>query len=386
MQLALKAALKGRFSTSPNPRVGCVFVQNGEVVSAGWHMRRGGPHAEVAAVNQARERGVSLKHSTCYVTLEPCSHFGTTPPCADTLVEVGVARVVAACEDPNPLVSGQGFNRLKAAGVDVTVGVLESEARALNPGFFSRMQRQRPFVRVKIAASLDGRTALSNGRSKWITQAAAREDVHRLRALSSAIITGAGTIRADDPQLTVRSEFVLERSDGKVRQPLRVVLAGKQAMAVDAEIFHTAEAPTLLVTTPDVRHLEALSSEVCLAEVASVDDRLDLSALLKMLALDHNCNEVLIEAGPTLASRFLAEGLCDELWWYTGAMLLGADAKAAIDPLGYHAMTEVDRFHVRDLTRVGDDTRTILNYGSAKACSTAAPDLQTDLYHWITED
>ncbi|GAA3971157.1 bifunctional diaminohydroxyphosphoribosylaminopyrimidine deaminase/5-amino-6-(5-phosphoribosylamino)uracil reductase RibD [Allohahella marinimesophila] len=384
MQAALQAALKGRFTTSPNPRVGCVFVRNAEIISTGWHMRRGGAHAELAAMQQARDRGVSLEGTTCFVTLEPCSHFGTTPPCANALIEAGVARVVAACEDPNPLVSGRGFNVLRAAGVDVTTGVLAAEARALNPGFFSRMQRNRPYVRVKIAASLDGRTALSNGASKWITQSAAREDVHRLRALSSVVLTGAGTVRADDPMMTVRSEFVARESEGEVRQPLRVVLAGQQPVPLTAKIFQPTEAATLLVRSPGSAVDSAEAGRVAVMECAAAGGGVDLTELLNRLALEHHCNELLVEAGPMLASRFLAEGLCDELWWYSGAILLGADARAAIEPLNYQDMAAVDRLSLRAVTRVGNDTRTILSPDSDQAA--AANDLQTDLYHWTIED
>tara|TARA_R100000306_G_C4382613_1_gene147010 strand:- start:8890 stop:10104 length:1215 start_codon:yes stop_codon:yes gene_type:complete len=386
MRAAMKAALRGRFTTSPNPRVGCVLVRDGEIVSTGWHMRRGGPHAELAALNQAKAQGISLAGATCYVTLEPCSHFGTTPPCANALIDAGIGRVVAACEDPNPLVAGQGFERLRAAGIEVATGVLANEARALNPGFFSRMERNRPFVRVKIAASLDGRTALSNGLSKWITQPAAREDVHRLRALSSAVLTGAGTVRADDPQLTVRSAHVSQQSEGLVRQPLRVLLAGKQPVPVDAQILQQTDASTLVVSSEDSELTSMAIGGAALMSCPGRDGRVDLSQLLQKLAADYSCNEVLVEAGATLASQFLAEGLCDELWWYTGAVLLGADARAAIGPLGLLDMAAVERLGMRALTRLGGDTRTILSDSSASATAGPTNGSQTDLYHWTTED
>jgi len=248
MSQALTLAERGLYTTDPNPRVGCVLVRDGQVVGEGWHARAGEPHAEAIALRAAGSLG---RGATAYVTLEPCSHTGRTPPCADVLIEAGVARVVAACRDPNPKVSGAGIERLKAAGIAVTAGVLEQSCRALNPGFFRRFESVRPFVRLKIAMSLDARTALQDGRSKWITGEAARADVQHWRARSSAICVGVGTVRADDPRLNVRLTY-----GPWVRQPLRILLDSRLAIASGAKIFRDDN--VLVFAAPDARAPEPL--------------------------------------------------------------------------------------------------------------------------------
>lgn len=235
MQRALTLAERGLYTTDPNPRVGCLIVRDGKVVGEGWHLRAGEPHAERHALTMA---GDAARGATCYVTLEPCSHTGRTGPCADALIAAGIIRVVAAMQDPNPLVAGQGLAKLRAAGISVECGLLEEQARALNPGFIKRMQTGLPLVRIKLAMSLDGRTAMASGESKWITGAAARRQVQRLRARSSAIVTGIGTVLADDPALTVRVEDGLANDyPGAVRQPLRVVLDRKLRLPLDAKLL-----------------------------------------------------------------------------------------------------------------------------------------------------
>ena len=316
MAQALHLAERGLYSTSPNPRVGCVLVKAGKLLAEGWHERAGEPHAEIHALKNA---GISVKGATAYVTLEPCSHHGRTPPCADALIAAGVARVVIAMQDPNPQVAGQGITRLRDAGITVDCGLMETAAIALNPGFISRMTRGLPWVRSKIAMSLDGRTALKNGESKWITGAAARRDGHHWRARSCAVLTGIGTVLADDAQLTVREIAT-------PRQPLRVVLDSTLKIPLTARILQGGN--VLIYTTKnDAQKIALLEKNgATVAVLPAKNQQIDLLACLKDLAT-RGCNEVLVEAGSTLNGAFLRAGLLDTLVLYLAPQILGDMAR-----------------------------------------------------------
>ena len=350
MARALRLAELGLYTTSPNPRVGCVLAHGEEVVGEGWHRRAGEPHAEVFALRAAGERA---RGATAYVTLEPCAHFGKTPPCADALITAGVARVVVANEDPFHKVDGRGLQKLRDAGIAVETGLMHDAARELNRGFFSRIERQRPWVRVKLAMSLDGRTALANGESKWITGAAARADVQRWRARSSAILTGSGTVLADDPRLTVRLG-----DDVAFKPPLRVVLdralltpAGAQVLdgSVPTLIFHGENAKT-----PDDRFRRAE-----LASVPLRDERLDLSSILRVLA-QRSVNELQVEAGPTLCGAVFAAGVVDELLLYIAPVILGDQARSLLNLPALTSIDAVRRLRVIDQRQIGSDSRLLL--------------------------
>lgn len=348
MARALRLARRGLCTTDPNPRVGCVLVRDGEIVGEGWHERAGGPHAEVHALVQAGERA---RGATAYVTLEPCCHHGRTPPCADALVAAGVARVVAAMVDPNPKVGGEGLARLVAAGIAVESGVMQAEAEALNPGFIMRMRHGRPFVRCKLAMSLDGRTAMANGESKWITSEAARHDVHHLRARSSAIMTGVGTVLADDPALTVRL-------DGeKIRQPLRVVLDTHLRTPPQARLLD-APGRTLIVTASrnQVLHDALARDNVTVVTLSEYDDSIDLPAVMRYLAAQQ-INEVLLEAGATLNGAMLRAGLIDELIIYMAPHLMGDAARGLFHLPGLVGMDQRIKLEILDIRAVGKDWR-----------------------------
>jgi len=347
MARALQLAKRGLYTTDPNPRVGCVIVRDGQVVGEGWHRRAGGPHAEVNALVAA---GRQARGATVYVSLEPCCHHGRTPPCTEALVKAGVARVVAAMPDPNPRVASQGIAELEKAGILVDIGLLRAESERLNPGFISRMTRGRPYLRVKLAASMDGRTALANGESKWITGEAARADVQRLRARSSAILTGIGTVLADDPSLTVR-DFDIDR------QPLRVVVDPQLRMRPAARML-TLPGATLVVTSEkhvnDATVLRAAGAEVvCLP---AVSERLDLKLLLEQLVA-REVNEVLVEAGATLCGELLHAGLVDELVLYLAPHLLGSSARGLFNIPGLETMAGCIALDIQDVRAVGKDWR-----------------------------
>jgi diaminohydroxyphosphoribosylaminopyrimidine deaminase/5-amino-6-(5-phosphoribosylamino)uracil reductase len=358
MARALQLAARGLYSTAPNPSVGCVLLDPaGQVVGEGWHARAGGPHAEVVALRAAGDRA---RGGTAYVTLEPCSHHGRTPPCVDALLDAGIARVVAAMQDPNPRVAGAGLRRLAAAGVAVDVGLLERDARELNRGFVSRMARGRPWVTVKLGTSIDGRTALADGSSRWITSDAARADVQRLRARAAAVLTGIGTVLADDPSLTVRDPAL----DLQGRDVLRVVCDARGQTPARARVV-TDGRPTLLFTSPagDARlRAEGRASANVTVETLPVDaaGRLDIAAVLRRLA-DLECNEVLVEAGPRLAGSVVAAGLADEIVLYLAPTLLGDAARAAFalpEPLS--SLAERRQYRYQDVRVVGDDLRVTL--------------------------
>ena len=348
MAQALRLAERGLYTTKPNPMVGCVIAHGDEVVGEGWHQRKGGPHAEVFALQAAGERA---KGATAYVTLEPCAHTGSTGPCADALIEAGVARVVAAMRDPFPKVDGAGFDRLRAAGIEVQEGLMEAQARELNRGFLSRIVRGRPWLRVKLASSLDGRTATASGDSKWISGEASRHDVQRWRARSGALLTGAGTVLADDPQLTVRLG-----DDSAFVPPLRVVLDPGLATVARGRV-REGDAPTLYLHAPDAKVPRELTSDH--AAVPVHRNRFDLKAVLALLA-ERGVNVVQVEAGATLAGAFLADGLVDEVLLYVAPVLLGERSRPLFDGLHIDAMDERMRLQVVDSRRIGEDLRIVL--------------------------
>jgi diaminohydroxyphosphoribosylaminopyrimidine deaminase/5-amino-6-(5-phosphoribosylamino)uracil reductase len=352
MARALRLAERGLFTTQPNPRVGCVIARDDEVIGEGWHQRAGKAHAEVFALHAA---GGHARGTTAYVTLEPCSHFGRTPPCVDALLESGVARVIVAAEDPNPEVAGGGLQRLRDAGIEVETGLMRDAVRELNRGFFARFERGRPWLRVKLATSLDGRTALANGESKWITGEAARADVQRWRARSSAILTASGTGRADDPRLTVR----LPDGAGFV-PPLRVVLDSHlDALKADANLLDGG-APTLVLHAPAVEASDDRYARVELAAVdLDADGRLDLHSIMRLLA-KRQVNELQVEAGPRLCGALLKTGLVDELLLYIAPTLLGDDARPLLHLPLLASMTERRDWRVVDRRMLGVDQRLLL--------------------------
>ncbi|MEG0862303.1 MAG: bifunctional diaminohydroxyphosphoribosylaminopyrimidine deaminase/5-amino-6-(5-phosphoribosylamino)uracil reductase RibD [Pseudomonas sp.] len=353
MARALELARKGWYSTHPNPRVGCVIVRDGQIVGEGWHVRAGEPHAEVHALRQAGE----LARGACaYVTLEPCSHHGRTPPCAEALVKAGVARVVAAMQDPNPQVAGQGLKRLADVGIEVASGVLETEARALNPGFLKRMEFGLPFVTAKLAMSLDGRTAMANGESQWITGPAARSAVQRLRARSSVVLTSAESVLADKARMTVRGdELGLDPQTTALalaRPPLRVVIDGRLRLPLDAPFFKAGPALVVTAAAIDPRYAEAGHE---LLSLPGEDGRVDLPALLRELAA-RGASEVLLEAGASLVGAFAQRGLIDEYQIFVASKFLGSSARPLLDwPLNY--MSEAAQLKITEMRAVGDDWR-----------------------------
>jgi diaminohydroxyphosphoribosylaminopyrimidine deaminase/5-amino-6-(5-phosphoribosylamino)uracil reductase len=351
MAKALRLARRGMFTTSPNPRVGCVVVNAGVVVGEGWHDRAGAAHAEVNALAAA---GGLARGATAYINLEPCSHHGRTPPCAEALIAAGVVRVVAAMADPNPLVAGKGLSLLAAAGISVESGLLRAEAGELNIGFVARMTRGRPWVRLKLAASLDGKTALLNGRSQWITGTAARRDGHRWRARACAILTGIGTVRDDDPSLTVRDVET-------TRQPLRVVVDSRLEIALAASVLRGGN--TLIATaTEDVAKIASLAAAGAEVLVMPNDHgKVDLDQLLGELAR-RGINEIHVEAGLKLNGSLLRAGLVDELLLYLAPTLLGDGARGMFD---LPALTELSGrrdLQVLDLRQIGPDLRLLARW------------------------
>jgi len=361
MAYAVRLAERGLYTTDPNPRVGCVIVRDGELVGEGWHRRAGEPHAERLALAQA---GSAARGATAYVTLEPCAHHGRTPPCALGLIEAGVGRVVAAMSDPNPLVAGQGLAMLREAGVAVEVGLLAADAEGLNPGFLRRMRDQRPFVRCKLAMSLDGRTAMASGESRWITGEAARHDVQLLRARSSAVVTGVATLLADDPSLNVRLAYhELPGVEGAeyLRQPLRVVLDTRLRTPPRARLL-SLPGETLIVCGEGAAKeseddLRAAGAEVL--RLPQLGGRIDLARVLQALA-GRSVNEVLIESGPTLAGSAMRAGLVDELVVYMAPHLMGDAARGLVRLPGVERMDQRVGLRFGEVRRVGDDLRVTL--------------------------
>ncbi|MGH8659049.1 MAG: bifunctional diaminohydroxyphosphoribosylaminopyrimidine deaminase/5-amino-6-(5-phosphoribosylamino)uracil reductase RibD [Gammaproteobacteria bacterium] len=350
MARALQLARFGLNTCHPNPRVGCVLVKEGERVGEGWHRYAGGPHAEIIALSMAGPRAAG---ATCYVSLEPCCHHGRTPPCTEALVKAGVRRVVAAAEDPSPRVRGQGFAILQEAGMQVECGLLEGESRHLNRGFFSRMERGRPFVTCKLAGSLDGRTASASGESKWITAEPARADVQRLRAQASAVMTGIATVLSDDPSLTVRDPEI----EMGGRQPLRVIMDSSLRTPLNARL-HAQPGKTCIMTLEQPQHKQQpfIDRGVTVLMVSARDGRVDLSQALERLS-DMEINEVLLEAGPTLAGAMFRAGLVDEIVLYTAPMLLGGEAQPLLWLPGISRLSDGLRLQVKDLRQIGADLR-----------------------------
>ena len=358
MARALRLARLGLYSSAPNPAVGCVIVAaDGRVAGEGHHAKAGEPHAEVFALRAA---AAASRGATAYVSLEPCAHFGRTPPCAEALLAAGIARVVAAMRDPNPRVNGGGLQKLAQAGVATAAGLLENEARELNRGFVSRMGRGRPWVTLKLATSLDGRTALANGASQWITGEAARADVQHLRARASAILTGSGTVLDDDPSLTVRDGSLSMQG----RRPLRVVLDSSLRVPAGAKILD-GSAPTMIVTSANAAsgRVDALrSAGADVQSVPALPSGLDLDAVLQRLAAAE-CNEVLVEAGATLAGAFVASGLVDEIVCYVAGTLLGDAARAMLKLPLLERMSDRYEYRWVDVRKVGADLRLTLRPG-----------------------
>ena len=357
MAEAVRLARHGIYSTHPNPNVGCVIVAEGEVAGRGWHQRAGEPHAEVYALREAGERA---RGATAYVTLEPCSHTGRTPPCADALVEAGVARVVIAMQDPNPQVAGRGVARLREAGIQVESGLMETQARGLNPGFISRMERGRPWVRVKLAASLDGRTAMASGESQWISGPEARQDVQRLRARSSAVMTGIGTVLSDDPSLNVRLEPSNLYGVEPLRQPLRVILDSRLRLSPQASLLSLPGEVLVMTVSDDVAaHARLETAGASVSRVEAIDGQPSPHAVLQELAA-REMNEVLLECGPTLAGAFMAAGLVDELVLYVAPHLMGDGARGLFHLPGIEHMKARIPLSWQDIRQVGDTLRLTL--------------------------
>lgn len=357
MTRAIRLAGRGLYTTHPNPRVGCVLVKDGRVAGEGWHRHAGGPHAERVALADA---GDQARGATAYVSLEPCCHHGRTPPCTDGLIEAGVARVFAAMQDPNPLVAGNGLALLEQAGIAVECGLLEQQARALNPGFVKRMTEGLPYVRCKLAMSLDGRTAMASGESKWITSEDARRDVQRLRARSEAIVTGIGTLLADDPSLNVRmavEDLAGVQSQEEIVQPARVVLDSRLRMPADARMLDLPGQTLVLCIDQQPLHaarLEAAGARVY--EVPEAAGLVDLDAAFRYLA-EQEINEVLLETGPTLAGSALHAGLVDELVVYMAPHLMGDMARGLFSLPALRHMHERIDLEIDDIRAVGRDWR-----------------------------
>ena len=360
MRRALELAALGKRTTQPNPRVGCVITQGGTIVGEGWHQRAGEPHAEVFAL---REAGDSARGGTAFVTLEPCNHHGRTPPCTEALIAAGVSRVIYACGDPNPRVDGSGAARLRAAGIDTATGLLAAEGEELNLGFFKRMRTGRPWLRLKLAASLDGRTALASGESRWITSPESRADVHRFRAESAAILSTSATVLADDPELTARTDTAVSR------QPLRIVLdrhlrvpPGARLFAAPGEVVRLTAAAEARATTGAASGSHTTAGARIETIAADADGRLNLEAALAWMG-GAGLNEIWTEAGPTLAGSLLQRKLVDEVVLYLAPKLLGPDAR----PLALLAeplrLADVDEWRIHDLRQIGPDIRIMLRPG-----------------------
>ncbi len=357
MAYALRLAERGLWTTDPNPRVGCVIVHEGQIVGEGWHQVTGEPHAEIHALKMAKEKAAG---ATCYVTLEPCCHHGRTPPCTDALIKAGIARVVIAVVDPNPQVSSKGIEQLLHAGIMVETGILGHEAEQLNIGFFKRMRHNRPHIRCKLAMSLDGRTAMASGESQWITSKDARMDVQILRARSSAIMTGAGTILADNPSLTVREDDLPDHllQFAKIRQPLRVIVDEHLSTPPDAKIL-TAPGQTVIFTASSSESVKMMLEKtgVKVVHLPCRDRRIDLNAMCQYLAQEHQVNELLLETGATLGGSMLRQGLIDELIIYMAPILMGNRARGLFDLPHLELLEQKISLNIKDIRAVGCDWR-----------------------------
>ncbi|OUD13056.1 bifunctional diaminohydroxyphosphoribosylaminopyrimidine deaminase/5-amino-6-(5-phosphoribosylamino)uracil reductase RibD [Thioflexithrix psekupsensis] len=357
MSRALKLAARGLWTTDPNPRVGCVIVRDGEIVGEGWHEFAGEPHAEINALQMAKEKA---QGATCYVTLEPCCHYGRTPPCTDALIRAGITRVVASTTDPNPIVAKKGLEQLMKAGITVSSGILGAETEQLNPGFFMRMRHNRPYVRSKLAMSLDGRTAMASGESQWITSQEARRDVQALRARSSAVMTGAGTILSDDPRLTVRETelppfmFMPKR----IRQPLRVIMDAHLSTPPDAKVLQEPGNTVIYTVSLNetIRHmLEKAGATVVV--LCAVNGELDLHAVCASLANDYHVNELLLETGSTLSGAMLRAQLIDEMVIYVAPLLMGNKARGLFNLPQLERLNQHIPLNITEIRAIGRDWR-----------------------------
>lgn len=346
MARALQIARRGLYSAHPNPRVGCVLVAGGESVGEGWHALTGAAHAEVLALEAAAGRA---RGATAYLTLEPCAHTGRTGACADALIAAGVGRVVAAMRDPFPQVAGNGFEKLRAAGISVDIGLMQDEARELNRGFLSRVERGRPWVRLKMASSLDGATAMLSGESRWITGAAARRDVQRLRAQSGAILTGVGTVNADDPALTLRDDFA------GMPQPMRAIVDSRLSINRNAKLLQDG-GRTVLFCADDSRREDAADLDTEIVKLPARGGRPSLLAVLRHLA-EREINDVLVEAGPTLAGGLLMAGLVDELVIYQAPHIMGTETRRLAVTPGWSRLADRLQLRVTDRRAIGADLR-----------------------------
>ncbi|RZM81682.1 bifunctional diaminohydroxyphosphoribosylaminopyrimidine deaminase/5-amino-6-(5-phosphoribosylamino)uracil reductase RibD [Pseudoalteromonas rubra] len=353
MARAIELAQQGRFTTTPNPNVGCVIVNNGEIVGEGFHLRAGEPHAEVHALRQAQARA---RGATAYVTLEPCSHYGRTPPCAKGLIEAGVSKVIAAMVDPNPEVAGRGLAMLNEAGIETAFGLLEEQARALNKGFLKRMEQGRPYVVCKLAASLDGKTALGNGESKWITGPMARRDVQLGRAQSCAILTGADTVLVDDARLNVRAEELtdIERPVEQWRQPVRVIIDSQNRLHPELALFKTPSPVVILRSDLDNQHNWPHFVEQI--KINTRAGKIDLQAALNVLA-ERNINQIWLEAGATLAGAMHQQGLIDEYLIYLAPKIIGTDGKDLFNSAALSSMSQITELQITEVTSIGTDIR-----------------------------
>lgn len=352
MQRAIELAWQGRFSTSPNPRVGCVLAHGSQIVGTGFHIQAGSPHAEIHALRQA---GGLARGATAYVTLEPCAHYGRTPPCAQALIDAGVGQVIAAMQDPNPLVGGKGLAMLAAAGIETRCGLLENQARALNRGFLSRIERGRPFVKLKTAASLDGKTALADGRSQWITGDAARHDVQILRAESCAVLTGIGTVLADNPRLNVRDFPTL-------RQPVRIVLDSSLKTPATSHLIQDGGTTWLFAaeTAHDDGRFAGHANVSLFRLPENENGGLDLRQLLSVLA-QNGIGELMVEAGAKLASAFLQQDLADEIICYQAPKILGGNGAGLFRlPENTAALTAESAWQTTSVSQVGNDIKWVL--------------------------
>jgi len=354
MSRAIQLARRGLYTTQPNPRVGCVIANTEQVIAEGYHLQAGGPHAEIMALQQA---GAQAAGATVYVSLEPCSHHGKTPPCADALIDAGVTRVVCAMQDPNPLVAGQGLEKLRQAGIEVECGVLQADAEALNPGFIKRMQSGLPYVRAKLAMSLDGRTAMASGESQWITGEAARSDVQRLRARSSVVLTGSGTVIADNPQMNVRLDAQQLGLDCEPYQPLRAVIDSELKSPADSQIFtQSAGMAATLVFTHQPYTADCGFAEAQLVTLPRGADKLHLREVLRYLA-ELQANEVHVEAGSELCGALLEQKLLDEIVIYMAPHIMGNAARGLFHLPGLSAMAERISLEISQIRAVGADWR-----------------------------
>lgn len=358
MARALKLAKKGEFTTSPNPNVGCVIVRDNHLVGEGFHFRTGEPHAEVYAMRMAGEKA---KGATAYVTLEPCSHYGRTPPCAKGLIEAGVSRVVAAMVDPNPQVAGRGLKMLEDAGIEVSYGLMQAEAEKLNRGFIKKMRENMPFVQLKLAASIDGRTALGNGESKWITGSEARRDVQKYRAKASAILSTSATVIADNPSLTVRYSQLPDSvrevyQENDLRQPVRVIIDSQNRLTADYHLFSLSGEILLIRTkTSNISYPENVQ-ELLLPEKAG---KVDLQALFNLLA-EKGLQHVWVEAGATFAGAILEAGFVDEFILYQAPKLIGDKGRALLNLSEKTLMAQIPELEIKEMLRVGNDIKLCL--------------------------